>query len=213
MSYELKTPHSFRTTRLSWKAPVILDPNTAQPQMVLSDDLTIGTYFEHSMQLPDNPERFDKWPSVLGSEGFDSGLHTWDVGVGENEEWMVGVQSESALRKGEIKNRDQSWGLTHLYGTYKAFSTPNDKILLTVDYTRTIRVRLDWDKGTLSFSNPDNATHIHTFTHTFTERVFQHLGNDSKCPLTILPGEVPLVISPVKCKADPDSDNEEECFF
>lgn len=131
--------------------------------------------------------------------------------VVENEEWMVGVLSESALRKGEIKTRDQSWDLTHLYGTYKAFPPPNDQILLTVDYTRTIRVQLDCDKGTLSFSNPDNATHnIHTFTHTFTERVFPHLGNNSKYPLTILPGEVTLVISPVKCKADPDSENEDE---
>ena len=63
--------------------------------------------------------------------------------VGENEEWMVGVLLESAPRKGEIKTRDQFWGLTHLYGTCKAFPPPNDQIFLTVDYTRTIRVHLD----------------------------------------------------------------------
>uniref|UniRef100_A0A4W5MEX8 B30.2/SPRY domain-containing protein n=1 Tax=Hucho hucho TaxID=62062 RepID=A0A4W5MEX8_9TELE len=181
--------------------PVILDPNTAHSQIVLSDDLTIGTHLEHSMQLPDNPERFDKWPLVLGS------LRTLWLGKIKSGWWVF---YQSALRKGEIKTRDQSWGLTHLYGTYKAFSPPNDQILLTVDYTRTIRVQLDWDKGTLSFSNPDNATHIHTFTHTFTERVFPHLGNNNKNPLMILPGEVTLVLSPVKCKADPDSDNEGE---
>ncbi|XP_062391312.1 E3 ubiquitin-protein ligase TRIM39-like isoform X1 [Sardina pilchardus] len=169
-----------------WKkmiAPVTLDPNTAHPNLILSEDLTSVRY------VKDNPKRFDEYASVLGSKGFNSGTHCWDVEVGENTRWNVGVMTESLQRKGEYPSRSGLWYVVYNGAVYRARATPHDSTLLTVQQKlQRIRVQLDWDRGELSFSDPDNNTHIHTLTHTLTERVFPYFNTScSLSPLRILP--------------------------
>ncbi|XP_030642197.1 tripartite motif-containing protein 35-like isoform X3 [Chanos chanos] len=165
--------------------PVILDPNTAHPRLILSEDLTSVRYSVRQ-QVPDNPERFDSHVFVLGSEGFNSGTHCWDVDVENRTIWLLGVITESVQRKGE-----EVWGgiWTVFYhdGKYRSRSPESNTLLTFNKKLQRIRVQLDWDTGKLSFSDPLTNTHIHTFTHTFTQRMFPVFLNGSNLPLRILP--------------------------
>ncbi|XP_072239176.1 nuclear factor 7, ovary-like [Leuresthes tenuis] len=165
--------------------PVILDPNTSNDELILSDDLT-SVRCGQRQNFPDNPERFDFFRIVLGSEGFNSGTYSWDVEVREGTDWFVGVAAESVKRKGQ--HPSCLWRIGHFNGKYiaRSLSDPSEVLWLMGKLHR-IRVYLDWNRGKLLFFDLDTNTHIHTFSHTFTERLFPFFNTVSARPLRIIP--------------------------
>ncbi|CAB1342186.1 unnamed protein product [Coregonus sp. 'balchen'] len=176
--------------------PVTLDPNTAYSWLSLNKDLTSVTNSGHVQVLPDNPERFDHFVFVLGSEGFTTGRHAWEVEVGDKDDWMLGVVKESINRKGRISGCPEGglWMISHCEGEYMAMTRPRTPLKLTGELKR-VRVQLDYDSGEVTFSNPVNMTSIYTFNDLFTERMFPFF-----CPGANINGNNPgpLKICPVK---------------
>ncbi|KAM8725857.1 E3 ubiquitin-protein ligase TRIM35-like [Acanthopagrus schlegelii] len=160
---------------------VTLDPNTASSRLTLSKQMSCSAEADKDQGLPRNPERRGD-TDVLGSEGFRSGNHSWDVEVGGF--WALGVAATSG-----------PWGI------YKCDChvvihelTPEEckggGTILHDTFPEKVRVQLDYDRGTLSFFDLDRRTVVHTIRHTFTEPVFPYFGAKAR----ILPAEFSVEI-------------------
>ncbi|XP_014042605.2 zinc-binding protein A33 [Salmo salar] len=163
--------------------PVVLDPNTAHPSFYLSEDLTSLRCEDKLQSLPDNPERFDIYRDILGSEGFTSGTHFWDVEVGESDDWRVGVASESVSRKPETDKESGLWAVGACNG-----EPYNMK-------KKTQRIRVSWDKCEVSFFGLSPYIHkLKTIQHKCTERMYPHFYLHDAQTLQILPGNISLKV-------------------
>ncbi|XP_073691570.1 E3 ubiquitin-protein ligase TRIM35-like [Garra rufa] len=147
--------------------PLILDPNTASPYLLVSDDLTSVTYRGYP-PVPHNPERFHWNLCVLGSEGFNSGTHCWDVKVKLSRYWSLGVTTASTQRKDFDFFKKDAWSVE--YDEDDELSESSG--FLVKQHLDRVRVNLDFDGGTVSFSDPVTNTHLHTFTTTFNKTIF-----------------------------------------
>ncbi|XP_071339870.1 nuclear factor 7, brain-like [Trachinotus anak] len=175
-------------------SPVILDPNTAHPWLHLSDDLTSVRCGDTKQQLPDNPERCTYFAEVLGSEGFSSGKHSWEVEVGDLPAWIVGLAKELVDRKGEIfvSPKYGIWCLSNRSGKY---TNVIGKTVTVKKSLQRIRVQLDYDRGEVSFYDPEDMTRICTHRDTFTEKLFPYFcvvkaGDAKTTDIKMCPSEI-----------------------
>ncbi|NWS77638.1 TRI39 ligase, partial [Crotophaga sulcirostris] len=154
-----------------FKVDVTLDPETAHPELSLSEDRKSVRRGSKKLLLSlfENPKRFGTAPAVLGSQVFFSGRCYWEVQVGDKPEWGLGLCRESASRKGNVffSPNNGYWVLRLKNGgNYEALTSPVSPLTLSVR-PRRVGIFLDYEAGEISFYNVTDRSHVYTFTDKF----------------------------------------------
>ncbi|XP_029918713.1 NACHT, LRR and PYD domains-containing protein 12-like [Myripristis murdjan] len=154
-----------------------LDPNTANPLVVLSEDNRKAMSVTEELSYPDDPERFDQWKQVLCKDGL-TGRCYWEV---EWEGWVnIGVTYRGLTRKGKnfdccLGLNDKSWSLFCYDDDYSAWHKNKETYIPTPSTgSKRVAMYLDSLAGSLSFYmvSSDALTHLHTFHSCFTEPLY-----------------------------------------
>ncbi|XP_060771774.1 E3 ubiquitin-protein ligase TRIM39-like isoform X3 [Neoarius graeffei] len=197
LSEEMQKVEEIKLKRIQqYAVDVTLDPDTAHPYLILSDDGKQVKHGDKTQNLPDNPERFDLCVCVLGKEGFSSGRFYYEVQVRGKTEWDLGVARESINRKGEITARpeDGYWCVWLRNETeYKAYDSPRVPLSLK-QAPQKLGVFVDYEEGLISFYDVDAKSHVYSFTgQNFTEKLYPLFspslndGGKNSAPLIICP--------------------------
>ncbi|XP_048034583.1 E3 ubiquitin-protein ligase TRIM21-like isoform X2 [Megalobrama amblycephala] len=175
---------------------VTLDPDTAYPYLILSDDGKQVSHGDIMQDFPENLKRFYVWFCVLAKQGFSSGRFYYEVQVKGKTQWELGVARESINRKEIWLSPDNGfWTVTHWNeNQYAARESPSVYLSLRVKPEK-VGVFVDYEEGLVSFYDVDSRSHIYSFTgQTFTEKLYPYFnpfpndkGKNSK----------PLIITPV----------------
>ncbi|KAI3370842.1 hypothetical protein L3Q82_007128 [Scortum barcoo] len=186
---------------------VTLDPDTANPNLILSDGGKQVHDSDVEKKLPDNTERFDYCPCVLAKQSFSSGRFYYEVqvkGKGKTD-WDLGVARESINRKGQItvSPQDGYWMIwLRNENEYKALAGP-DVCLSLKQQPEKVGVFVDYEEGLVSFYDVDAAALIYSFTGCcFTEKLFPYFspflndGGKNSAPLIISAREIHPSIHP-----------------
>ncbi|XP_045892953.1 E3 ubiquitin-protein ligase TRIM21-like [Micropterus dolomieu] len=176
---------------------VTLDPDTANPWLILSDDEKQVKCGDIKKNLSDNPERFDTCPCVLAKQSFSSGRFYYEVQVKGKTDWDLGVARESINRKGIITTTSQD-GFWMIWlrnkNEYKACADPPVRLSLKSQPEK-VGVFVDYEEGLVSFYDVDAAALICSFTGCyFTEKLYPFF---SPCNNDGGKNSSPLIISPV----------------
>ncbi|NWS76714.1 BT1A1 protein, partial [Crotophaga sulcirostris] len=150
---------------LSPAVKVVLDPDTAHRDLVLSGDCKSVKRQDSLQDIPDIPQRFNPWRCVLGREGLTSGRHYWEVEAVDGGGWAVGVSREDVKRKGEIEFKPEEgiWAVGQWAGQFQALTSPGRTHLPEIQTPKKIRVSLDYEEGRVAFFSVDEEIPIFTF--------------------------------------------------
>ncbi|XP_044042692.1 E3 ubiquitin-protein ligase TRIM41-like isoform X2 [Siniperca chuatsi] len=133
---EIKKLHEAELKTVQQNAvDVTLDPDTAHPALILSDDgkqVHIGDVWK---KVPDNSKRFELAIVVLGKQSFSCGKFYYDVEVKGKTSWILGMAKESVNRKTEIKQNPENgiWAI-FLRNRKQYFALASQSVLLSVNY-------------------------------------------------------------------------------
>ncbi|XP_030633242.1 E3 ubiquitin-protein ligase TRIM39-like [Chanos chanos] len=193
-----KLTHTDLKRMKQYAVDVTLDPDTAHPDLILSDDGKRVRDGDTPQNVPESPERFELCPNVLVKEEFSSGRFYYEVEVRGKREWSVGVARESVNRKGDITVEPKGgfWTVGLEKGD-ECWANDSPSVLLSLRRKpQRVGVFVDYEEGLVSFYDVEASSHIYSFTgQSFTEKLYPFLSpglNDE--------GENsgPLIICPVR---------------
>ncbi|KTG38620.1 hypothetical protein cypCar_00010824 [Cyprinus carpio] len=152
--------------KLSQTVDVTLDPDTAHPNLILSNDGKQVIHGDIKQKLPNNQERFDHCTCVLGKDGFSSGRFYFEVQVNKKAKWDLGVARESINRKGNVtvSPQDGFWVLG-LWNENEYWVFTDSYVLLSLRVKpQKVGVFVDYEEGLVSFYDVESRSHIYSFT-------------------------------------------------
>uniref|UniRef100_A0A8D2F4L0 RING-type E3 ubiquitin transferase n=1 Tax=Theropithecus gelada TaxID=9565 RepID=A0A8D2F4L0_THEGE len=154
-----------------FQVEVTLDVDTAHNLLLISEDLRSVRCGRIHQNRPNSAERFNLAGAVLGSPGFTSGRHYWEVDLGTSSEWNLGVCRESASRKGNIQmTTEHGFWIVSLRaeGFHFANTSPPTPLWVNPNLQR-MGIFMDRGMGDISFYHLGDGSHIYTFTKVFPE--------------------------------------------
>ncbi|XP_028576206.2 zinc finger protein RFP-like [Podarcis muralis] len=142
---------------------ITLDPKTASPQLIMSRDFKSVRHGGKDPDLSTNPERiYDDWPFVMGSQALRGGRYTWQVFLGSEGDWAVGVSQKNGS---STPRRNEIWQVGKWDGEHWA-SCPScyrDHSLPFSEEIQRIRVVLNCRVGQLVFYDADSGAELTEF--------------------------------------------------
>ncbi|XP_067301602.1 E3 ubiquitin-protein ligase TRIM39-like [Pseudorasbora parva] len=174
---------------------VTLDPDTANPYLILSDDGKQVSHGDIEQDVPENSKRFDDGTFVLAKQGFSSGRFYYEVQVKGKTGWWLGVARESINRKEDFSPEDGVWILALVNeDQYIVCDDPMVMLSLRVNPEK-VGVFVDYEEGLVSFYDVMSRSHLYSFTgQTFTEKLYPYFcpGDDDEGK-----NSNPMIITPV----------------
>uniref|UniRef100_A0A672M251 Uncharacterized protein n=1 Tax=Sinocyclocheilus grahami TaxID=75366 RepID=A0A672M251_SINGR len=177
--------HLLHEPLYNFSVDVTLDPDTAHPELMLSDDGKKVWNTGKSQKIPDTPERFNYCSCVLGKEGFSSQKFYYEVQVSAVE-WDLGVAKESIDRKGDIGLNPENgyWTIWLRNRTeYAANDCPPVPLTLKEKPVK-VGVFVDFEEGLVSFYDVEARYHIYSFTgQSFPGKLYPYFSKfkNAKC--------------------------------
>ncbi|XP_034528915.1 E3 ubiquitin-protein ligase TRIM39-like [Notolabrus celidotus] len=177
---------------------VTLDPETAHPKLILSQDGKQVYHGDVCQTVEDSPKRITRYFGVLGKQSFSSGRFYYEVEVEGKTDWVLGVARESIHRKIPFHSCPQNgfWTVSLKDGLeYRALDDSDPIHLCLSSKPQRVGVFVDYEEGLVCFYDVDASALIFSFTGcNFTEKlypIFSPRKNNAGANST------PLIICPV----------------
>uniref|UniRef100_A0A672Y6H6 Bloodthirsty-related gene family, member 1 n=1 Tax=Sphaeramia orbicularis TaxID=375764 RepID=A0A672Y6H6_9TELE len=179
-----------------YEVDLTLDPDTAHPRLILSDDGKQVHTGDERRNLLDKPQRFTNSPCILQS--FSSGRIYFEVQVKGKTDWALGVVRRSINRKGGIPLSPQSgyWTIGLRNGNQCIACAAPPVPLSVKSGLQKVGVFVDYEEGLVSFYDVGSSVLIYSFIGCcFSDKLLPFFG---PCPNAGGSNSAPLIITPVR---------------